>query len=82
MPIYEFRCQSCDKVFDSLVMPSEKDFEMRCPECNSPEVTKLMSAASHTLGMSNFQSQPQGIQHRECASGNCATMTIPGRDRV
>ncbi len=41
MPIYEFVCLDCDKVFESLVMSS--DSEVRCPGCDSTRLERLMS---------------------------------------
>ena len=43
MPIYEYKCNNCDEIFDKLVSFSHKD-EIECPECNSVQTTKLMSA--------------------------------------
>lgn len=81
MPIYEFRCGGCEKVFDLMVLPGDK-LEMKCPECDCQELTKMMSAASHNLGRSNykFKGGPGGVNHRSCGSGSCTTIDIPGRE--
>ena len=82
MPIYEFKCQSCGRVFDLLIFSGEK-VEMKCPDCGSLEVTKLISAANHTFGVSTLRAKdggPGGVTNNVCQSGSCTTIDIPGRD--
>lgn len=43
MPLFEFRCGSCDAVFEELVRGSQK---VNCPSCESKQVEKLMSASA------------------------------------
>jgi len=47
MPIYEFRCQQCSGDFDTLTSyDASGEYEgVICPECGSPEKTRLLSAA-------------------------------------
>jgi putative FmdB family regulatory protein len=40
MPIYEYRCQTCKREFEYLVMGSAKP---ECPHCDSKKVCRLMS---------------------------------------
>ena len=42
MPIYEYKCESCDNCFEKLVFSDNE--EICCPCCNSGKTTKLMSA--------------------------------------
>lgn len=51
MPLYEYQCNACCHVFESLMM-SSGDPDPICPECECGEVKKLMSAGSV---------RPQGI---------------------
>lgn len=46
MPIYEYRCASCDHEFETLVL--RKDEAVACPRCESEQLDKLMSA--HAVG--------------------------------
>ena len=41
MPIYEYRCQACDDLFEALVYASTK---VVCPECGSARIEKPFSA--------------------------------------
>jgi len=43
MPIFEYRCRECGKVFEELVT-GDRDKTLPCPSCNSRETEKLMSA--------------------------------------
>lgn len=43
MPFFEYKCSICDKEFEELIR-SETDLEnLRCPQCGSTEVDKLLS---------------------------------------
>ena len=48
MPIYEYQCEKCGHVFDTLQRISE-DPLVDCPECNEPALKKLVSAPSFRL---------------------------------
>ena len=43
MPIYEYRCQDCDAVFDKFVRSFSSSFEIECPECHSKQCKKSIS---------------------------------------
>lgn len=47
MPVYEYECKACDKVFEVQQKMSD-DPLTNCPECDSP-VTKIMSMNSFQL---------------------------------
>lgn len=55
MPLYEFRCQQCNNLFESLLTSSSSDAlaEVRCPKCGSGNVKKTISAASIRLATSS-----------------------------
>ena len=48
MPIYEYQCEKCGHVFDTLQRISE-DPLVDCPECNEPALKKLVSAPAFRL---------------------------------
>ncbi|MBT8069827.1 MAG: zinc ribbon domain-containing protein [Xanthomonadales bacterium] len=48
MPIYEYRCESCDHRLEKLQKMSEGDL-VDCPECERPELKRLVSAAAFRL---------------------------------
>jgi len=45
MPIYEYRCESCDECFEKLVFGTEKD-SVRCPRCGGAQVHRQISCVS------------------------------------
>jgi len=46
MPIYEFKCESCEHQFETLVM--KHDDAVACPACAGDQLKKLISA--HAVG--------------------------------
>lgn len=43
VPIYEYECADCEKVFETLVLGSERP---KCPKCGGERLAKLMSASA------------------------------------
>ncbi|MEC9375897.1 MAG: zinc ribbon domain-containing protein [Pseudomonadota bacterium] len=48
MPIYEYQCKTCHHVFDALQKIND-DPLTDCPECNQPNLRKLLSAPNFRL---------------------------------
>jgi putative FmdB family regulatory protein len=46
MPIYEFRCLSCDHHYEDLVSQRDKIEELTCPKCGAKQVQQLLSSFS------------------------------------
>ncbi len=46
MPIYEYACTPCGKVFEELVIRKSDEAEVACPTCKSGDVSRLMSRPS------------------------------------
>ena len=44
MPMYEYRCNSCGSVYEKLRRAQEADRNLACPECESDDVKRLISA--------------------------------------
>lgn len=50
MPIYEYKCNTCAKVFDELVPMNTEGDLLKCPQCGSVGARRLISAfAAHGL---------------------------------
>ena len=48
MPIYEYRCEACDHELEAIQKMSDAPLR-DCPECDKPELKKLISAAGFRL---------------------------------
>ena len=48
VPIYEYRCESCEHRLEKLQKMSEGDL-VDCPECERPALKRLVSAAAFRL---------------------------------
>jgi len=78
MPIYEFRCLGCGHVFEFLKLKKETEgAEMKCPNCNSSEVERVLS----TVNMAKSSSGKATSTVKSCGGGTCATIDVPGPKR-
>ena len=68
MPIYEFKCQSCDNVFESLRFPSDGDGDIACPSCGGKNNEKLLSAFA-CISSSSTEGLPGCAASPNCAAG-------------
>ncbi|MCK4577184.1 MAG: zinc ribbon domain-containing protein [Candidatus Marinimicrobia bacterium] len=51
MPIYDYKCQSCGRVFSALVSSSATPAsEVECPECGEHQAEKQLSMKTSVLG--------------------------------
>jgi putative FmdB family regulatory protein len=46
MPIYEYQCQECGAVSETLLVGGESAADICCSECGSQKMSRIMSAAS------------------------------------
>ncbi len=53
MPIFEYQCMVCEKQFQSLVMKDEDEESLHCPECDSPNLKKLISRVAYHVSESD-----------------------------
>ena len=82
MPIFEFRCEACSRVFELLAMKTGEEFEAKCPHCGGEEIIRVMSATNCVVSDGGGQSGAAGgVQSRSCGSGDCTTITLPGHTR-
>jgi putative FmdB family regulatory protein len=65
MPIYEYRCKSCETVYEELVT-GDRDKKIPCPSCGSRESEKIMSVIGG-IAMGKSSSGPA------CGSTSCAS---------
>lgn len=82
MPIYEYRCESCDHRLEKLQKMSEGDL-VDCPECKHPALKRLVSAPSFRLAGSGwYETDFKKDNKRNLAdgSGNSAPAASSAKD--
>ena len=81
MPIYEFVCQQCRGLTELLVRNTEDKIEMKCSECGSAELQRVLSSVNSVVSDGAAASAASSVEQRSCASGSCSTITLPGHSR-
>jgi len=69
MPVYEYKCTGCGKVYDVLHMGHEIKEDIVCPSCHATDHKKLMSAPS--LSMKESGSNEPACNPGGCCGGGC-----------
>lgn len=79
MPLYEYRCEPCGHLFETLVRSSSD--VPHCPQCGGTELAKQFSVpaaaqsgsrARSALALCEPSGNPAGCGLPECRSGRCA----------
>ena len=60
MPLYEYKCESCNYEFEELVNKSDDNFDVKCEKCNS-FAKRLVSASSSIIVGSDHESVDKKI---------------------
>ena len=77
MPIYEYKCKTCDQVSEYLVGVGRNSDELNCKNCGGSDLERLMSTASvsmaptfegHGGGSTCCGSNPEA---KGCVPGSC-----------
>jgi len=66
MPIYEYKCRTCDTKFELLQTVGATNKGVSCPKCGASNPIKLLSVFTSS-----------GASISECESGVCPTCKIP-----
>ena len=76
MPVYEYECKECNKIFEVQQKMADKPLT-NCPECNEP-VKKLVSMSSFQLkGGGWYETDFKEKNRRNIAGGDAETETTP-----
>lgn len=70
MPIFEYRCESCNTKFEVLHRTSQYEDEVVCPSCGSKNYKKLFSVFSASMG--------NGGSDSACSDGSCSSSSYGG----
>lgn len=78
MPIFEFRCIQCGKLFEKLFKSADEKVELECPDCHSRELERVISRTNYVIGTGKGTPKPK-LTTKSCSPGsNCMTLDIPG----
>lgn len=80
MPVFEYRCEDCNKKFEILHLSNSKLDEVVCPHCGSKNYKKLLSRIAKPVSedsdfdSSDFDSGDDDDYSGSscCSSGNCS----------
>lgn len=67
MPLYEYRCKACNRIFEKLV-PVSSSTAVECPSCGAGETSKLLSLFASQGGGGGEMPGPSG---GSCCGGGC-----------
>ena len=56
MPIYEYRCKKCEKVFEVIQKVEEGGDSLKCPSCGQKGPEKVLSCFSSLKGSESSSS--------------------------
>ncbi len=59
MPIYEYACRSCGKVFEAFLLRRTDEAEVACPQCSTREVERVISRPA-AVSVGSGSSAPRG----------------------
>jgi len=78
MPIYEFQCLECNKNFEMLMLNKNDEIEMKCSQCNSFNIQRVVSRTNFVMTGGGSGPQVASSQTHTCSGGSCTTYDIPG----
>ncbi|MBN1641319.1 MAG: zinc ribbon domain-containing protein [Anaerolineae bacterium] len=65
MPIYEYHCASCHRVFEKMRPMSRADDAIACPECGGTDTSRGLSRCA------SFSRGSDGSTHAVSGGGSC-----------
>ncbi|NPV14780.1 hypothetical protein HPY86_07625 [candidate division WOR-3 bacterium] len=71
MPIREFCCSSCGKVFEELLWNEEEEKGLVCPDCGSRQISRVFSVFGVAGAEKKVQSSSKGCS--SCSSHKCSS---------
>ena len=77
MPIFESRCLECNEVFELLFVTSDDRQEMKCKNCGSRELERILSTTNFSVSSSLSGASGPTTYQRTCSIGSCTTIEIP-----
>ena len=75
MPVYDYKCQKCGKVFEKFLRSLAAADSVQCEKCGSPKVKKLVSCCAISSGGKSESVGSSKSSHScgSCSSHSCST---------
>jgi putative FmdB family regulatory protein len=72
MPIFDYQCNDCGKIYDVFHKGKELVEDIVCPSCGATGFKKLMSAPMVSMGSSSAsESSYSSCDTGSCCGGSC-----------
>ncbi len=73
MPIYEYKCRQCERVFEKLIRTKSQIDHISCEACGCNNVVKLVSSfafsgADKSSDAGNSDTSCNSCAHQQCSS--------------
>ena len=84
MPVYEYKCESCGRVFEFFQQGKETPI---CPDCGSINLTRLISTPARVgvVASTGVNDAPKGTtccgKTERCDTPPCSTDNVCRRDK-
>lgn len=65
MPIFEFRCKDCGKLFEVLFKSRDEKLKIACPACKSAKSEKVLSVFSGKVEKPSMPESPCSSCNKE-----------------
>jgi len=72
LPIFEYECAKCRNVFE-VICPGGTSERVRCPDCSSGKVTKLLSRFSVGTAAAGARRDGGSSACASCVTKNCGS---------
>jgi putative FmdB family regulatory protein len=75
MPVYDYKCQKCGKVFEKFLRSLSAAASVTCERCGSPKVQKLITCCAISSGGKAESGGSSNSSHScgTCSSHSCST---------
>jgi putative FmdB family regulatory protein len=80
MPIYEYKCNECGKIQEVLHKSMRTVESVKCSDCGSEDLTRLISAANVSMGGASNKGLTCCGREERCSTPPCATDNTCRRD--
>lgn len=73
MPIYEYDCKKCGRLFEELLSSSEDSSGVTCPACNSRRVKRRFSLFGFRSKGESGETRTSSSSCASCSATSCAS---------